>query len=268
VGFVAYIWLFLISTTKLASMFTLRTLFPMLVYGIGHLYIAYVLYQYIIKREPLQILFPLGMAALGLLNLTYPYTATLEWFLPYGFAMGMVFRVIMSIGALRFMVYPLHSPEEMVPSKIESKPYVFGSYESVKSAYPDIFKENNTILITRRDPRVLRGEVDADEIVFWITRAREGWIETEPRIYAISPAKIDILVDLISKELQKGYNLVYMDTFEYLMVENGFEASAKFLLSLNDRVLKNDASLIVVMSLDALTQKQRAIIVREFEIIE
>ncbi len=59
--------------------------------------------------------------------------------------------------------------------------------------------------------------------------------------------------------------MVYIDAFEYLMLENGFRAAFKFLLSLKDRVISENGALILIVKLDALDEKERKLIEREFQ---
>ncbi|WP_456326203.1 DUF835 domain-containing protein [Palaeococcus sp. (in: euryarchaeotes)] len=268
-AFIIYLWLFLISIQSFSSNFTLRTSLPMTLYAIGYIYLGYVLYRYVLRRDMVQLLLPLGMVGLGVLNLSYPYTATLEWFIPYGLALGTFLRALMTIGVIKFVLFPILPPEEEVKGTVsEKRTIIFENFEDFTRSFPDLFRSNNAVIITRRDINALKKEIDRDDVVFWVTKAYEGTMNGEYRIYAISPTKIDILIDLINRELEKGYNVVYIDAFEYLVVENGFEAAAKFLISLKDRVIHNNASLIAVISMNALDLKQRKLLENEFEVFK
>jgi len=268
-AFVIYLWLFLISIQSFSSNFTLRTSLPMTLYAIGYIYLGYVLYRYVLRRDMVQLLLPIGMVGLGVLNLSYPYTATLEWFVPHGLALGTFLRALMTIGVIKFVLFPILPPEEEVKGTVsEKRTIIFENFEDFTRSFPDLFRSNNAVIITRRDINALKKEIDRDDVVFWVTKAYEGTMNGEYRIYAISPTKIDILIDLINRELEKGYNVVYIDAFEYLVVENGFEAAAKFLISLKDRVIHNNASLIAVISMNALDLKQRKLLENEFEVFK
>lgn len=268
-AFITYLWLFLISIQSFSSNFTLRTSLPMTLYAIGYIYLGYVLYRYVLRRDMVQLLLPIGMVGLGVLNLSYPYTATLEWFVPHGLALGTFLRALMTIGVIKFVLFPILPPEEEVKGTVsEKRTIIFENFEDFTRSFPDLFRSNNAVIITRRDINALKKEIDRDDVVFWVTKAYEGTMNGEYRIYAISPTKIDILIDLINRELEKGYNVVYIDAFEYLVVENGFEAAAKFLISLKDRVIHNNASLIAVISMNALDLKQRKLLENEFEVFK
>jgi len=268
-AFITYLWLFLISIQSFSSNFTFRTSLPMTLYAIGYIYLGYVLYRYVLRRDMVQLLLPIGMVGLGVLNLSYPYTATLEWFVPHGLALGTFLRALMTIGVIKFVLFPILPPEEEVKGTVsEKRTIIFENFEDFTRSFPDLFRSNNAVIITRRDINALKKEIDRDDVVFWVTKAYEGTMNGEYRIYAISPTKIDILIDLINRELEKGYNVVYIDAFEYLVVENGFEAAAKFLISLKDRVIHNNASLIAVISMNALDLKQRKLLENEFEVFK
>ncbi|NJE12152.1 DUF835 domain-containing protein [Thermococcus sp. LS2] len=262
----AYIWIFIMSTTKISNLsysFTLKMLFPLAVYGFANMYVARVLYTYVSKKDYIAMLFPVGMFLLGALNLTYPFTRNIEWFAPYGFLMGAVFRTAMAIGAIKFVFYPIAPPKKEKKTIAPGNVYLFRSKEEAEQALPGLFSDNNVIVITRKDPRNF--SLENGIFIYWITKIREGIIDDNPRIFAISPTKMDILIDLITKGLKQGYNVVYIDAFEYLMLENGFESAFKFLVSLKDRVLAENKTLIFVVSLDALSERQRKLIEREFK---
>ncbi|AHF80168.1 Hypothetical protein TES1_0782 [Thermococcus paralvinellae] len=261
----AYIWVFIMSTSELSNLsysFTLKMLFPLAVYGFANMYAAKVLYAHVPKRDYVAMLFPVGMFLLGALNLTYPFTRNIEWFAPYGFLMGAIFRVIMAIGAVKFVFYPITPPRREKRTIASRNFYLFTNPDEVRQMFPNLFSENNVIMITRKDPRMF--SMENDMLIYWITKIKEGIIDDNPRIFAMSPTKIDILIDLVTKGLKQGYNVVYIDAFEYLMLENGFESAFKFLLSLKDRVIGENGTLIFVVSLDALSEKQRKLIEREF----
>ena len=128
-----------------------------------------------------------------------------------------------------FIAPPKKDRETMTPRNA----YLFSNSEEVKRVFPNLFSENNVIVITRKNPRTF--PVGDNMIIYWITRIEECSICDGSRIFAISPTKMDILVNPITKGLKQGYNVVYIDAFEYLMLENGFESAFKFLLSLKDR---------------------------------
>ena len=118
--------------------------------------------------------------------------------------------------------------------------------------------------MTRRDVGSLKSVLHPNALVFWVTRVKEGDISNSPRIYAISPTKIDILTHLIAGAVDRNYNFVVIDGVEYLILENGFERTLKFLLNIKDRVLLRGGRMVLIVDPDALERHQWRIIEAEF----
>jgi len=262
----AYIWLFLLGTElfdRFEHSFTIKTSFPTFALGISLIYIGYVLRSYIISKNTIEELFPWSLGLLGAINLTYPFTRNIGWFASMAFLAAALFRVMAAIGALKFVISPTkRAVFEKVPKKESpemSGAFLFKNKEELKQTYPDFF-EKNVIMITRD----LSKNRTTNSLVYWVTKLEEDSIKKEDHIYPISPTKMDILIDLITKNLEHGYESVYIDTFEYLVLENGFESASKFLFSLKDRVISKNKLLILILDPRTLTEKQMALIEREF----
>ncbi|ANF23081.1 hypothetical protein A7C91_07815 [Thermococcus piezophilus] len=263
-GIFSYLWLVVTNTTHFYPDLTIRALGPFLVYALGYVYAGIVFYRYIIVKKFEQLLFPVGMMLLGLLNATYPVTATWKWFVPYGFFLGTMFRIMMASGALSFMFYLFFHIEPEVERDIPPGAFLYPTRESVTREFGDWELEPGLLMITRKDVNKLKQQINPEAIVFWITRTKEGKLHDSPTIYAISPTKIDILIDLIARAVERGYRVVYIDAFEYLILENGFDNAIKFLLNVKDRVLANKGTLILVVNSSALDTFQKKILEREF----
>ncbi|WP_297461597.1 DUF835 domain-containing protein [Thermococcus sp.] len=262
-GVLAYIWIVVTSVVGSGVGFTVRTFFPSLLYAGSYIYVGMLLYRYVVSRG-VQLLLPAGMVLLGILNATYPITARWEWFLPYGFLMGTLFRIAMAIGALDFAFWPL-----LVSSVRTFPPYspvvsVFPTFEDFLEHIGDLRRIPNLLLVTRRDVGSLKSVLHPNALVFWVTRVKEGDISDSPRIYAISPTKIDILTHLIAGAVDRNYNFVVIDGVEYLILENGFERTLKFLLNIKDRVLLRGGRMVLIVDPDALERHQWRIIEAEF----
>ncbi|WP_297550715.1 DUF835 domain-containing protein [Thermococcus sp.] len=261
----SYIWLFLLATDVFKSP-TQESLFPSLVLGSSLIYFGCVLRKYIVYPKIPESLFPCGLIFLGILNLTYPVTRFIEWFAPIGFFLGGIFRLMAAIGAVKFVFYPV-TPVKVNKDNLPSQKgaFLFPFRESAFKKLGKLWKIPGTVVITREDLRTLKSSLNPETLVFWITRAKEGKLEEKPQIYAISPTKMEILTDLIARALTQGYKMVYVEAFEYLMLENGFENTLKFILNLKDRVIAEGGTLVLVVNPDVLNEKQLRIIEREFE---
>ncbi|WP_297065328.1 DUF835 domain-containing protein [Thermococcus sp.] len=260
----SYIWLFLLATDVFKSP-TERALLPSLVLGGALIYLGCILDKYVISRGTPEVLFPWGLILLGALNVTYPVTRFIDWFAPIGFFLGGIFRFVAAVGAIKFVFYPV------TPLSVRRNPsppqgvFLFRSRGETFRKLGKLCSIPGTVVITREDLRTLKNNLNPETLVFWITRAKEGKLEEKPLIYAISPTKIEILTDLIARALAQGYRTIYVEAFEYLMLENGFENSIKFLLNLKDRVVAEGGTLVLVINPEVLNEKQRRIIEREFE---
>ena len=259
-----YIWLFFAATPFFDKLpFAIKRIPSSFSLGGSLIYLGLILRRYVVRQHTAEELFPWGIILLGVLNLTYPFTRNIEWFANLAFLLAAVFRIISAVGAVNFVFYPIAPPQKEKRNIKPREIYLFTDSEEAIQAFPSLFSENNVIVITRKNPQTL--PLENDTITYWITRVKEGNVEDNPRIFAISPTKIDILIDLVTKGLKQGYNVVYIDAFEYLMLENGFRAAFKFLLSLKDRVISENGALILIVKLDALDEKERKLIEREFQ---
>jgi len=260
----SYVWLFLLATDVFTSP-TERAVLPSLVLGGSLIYLGWVLDNYVISRGTPEALFPWGLILLGVLNLTYPVTRFIDWFAPVGFLLGGIFRLMAAIGAVKFVFYPVGPVKARGDAASRSGVFLFRSRDEAFRKLGKLWAMPGTVVITREDLRTLKSSLNPETLVFWVTRAKDGKLEEKPQIYAISPTKIEILTDLIARALAQGYRTIYVEAFEYLMLENGFENAVKFLLNLKDRVVSEGGTLVVVINPEVLEARQRRIIEREFE---
>jgi len=263
IGVLGYFWIIVTNVGELSLGFTTKTLLPVIVYAAGYLYLGIIILKYSLTKGFIPKLFPIGMILLGMLNATYPYTATLKWFLPWGFTLGTVFRVMMAIGALGVVLWPRIQLPPVRKAVAESGTVVYTDHEAAKDMLKSLGEEG-IVAITRSELNFLKSVLSPNSMVFWITRVQEGEIEKSPLVYAISPTKLGILLDLISKALSSGYRTVYLDAFEYLILENGFTSALKFLLDLKDRVLIHGGKLVLTLDPNTLDENQLKILEREF----
>lgn len=261
----AYIWLFLLATDffdRFEHSFTIKSSFPSFALGVSLIYLGYILRNYVISKSTLEELFPIGLILLGAINLTYPFTRNIESIAPAAFLLAAVFRLTAAVGALKFVISPVavfERPKEQKPSKIRGA-FIFKSKEELKKAIPNFF-DQNVIMITRDLPK---DKVPENILVYWLTKMEKSNIKADWKIYPVSPTGIDILIHLLTKNLESGYNAVYIDGFEYLMIENGFENAVKFLFDLKDRVLSEGKVIVLIIDPRTLTNKQIALLEREF----
>ena len=264
-GVAAYTWIVITSVSDYSLGFTVRALFPVLLYSAGYICLSVHLYRHIVERRFLPSLFPAGMFMLGVLNLTYPVTATWKWFIPYGFLLGTISRLLMAVGALAYAFWPFGTPVPVRSAGIPEGAFVFSSWDEMLAKLGDVRGVQNLVLVTRRDFRGLGKDFHPNALIFWITRAAEGKMSDSPSVYAISPGSMDILTHFISRALDENYRLLVFDAFEYLVLENGFERTFKFILNLKDRVLLKNGTMVLLLNPESLEERQISMVKREFE---
>lgn len=262
----SYVWLFLVAANLFHDDFAVESSFPIFSYSFALVYFGWILMEGEVSTSGVDSLFPWGLILLGLLNFTYPVTRNVDWFVPIAFSLGALFRLIAAVGALKFVFIPISpaDPNALLPRPIPPGTFLYPSRGAVVKEFGNIEELPNLLAITRGDLGDIRNRLNPNALVFWITRVAEGEIHDSPRIYAISPTKIGILTDLITKAVESGYRVLYIDAVEYLIIENGFERTMKFLLNVKDRVLVANGTVILVTDPSTLDPAQRKILEREF----
>ncbi|WP_342764404.1 DUF835 domain-containing protein [Thermococcus sp. M36] len=262
----SYTWLFLLAADAFGGNHSVEAVFPSLAYGGSLIYLGMILREYEIRDHGLDMLFPWGLILLGALNITYPVTRYIKWFIPIGFLLGAIFRSIAAVGALKFVFVPFpRIKTQSGTSKAPSGAFICYKPDDVSKRIGKLEDISNLVVITRKDMRALKDGLHPDSLVFWVTRVLEGEINEKPSIYAISPTKIDILVDLVIRAVDRGYSIIYIDAVEYLILENGFERAFKFLINLKDRVLMENGTMVLLVDPEALEHTHRKILEREFQ---
>jgi hypothetical protein len=92
------------------------------------------------------------------------------------------------------------------------------------------------------------------------------WLSYEKTDHSIDPSSLDkleyLVYDFVSTN--KG-SIVLLDGMEYLILQNTFEETLKFLQSLSDHIILNGAILIIPLDPASLDGKQLSLIERELE---
>lgn len=262
---VFYVWIFLIATdVEVFNDPTVVYSLPALLFGLSVIYLGYVLLDSTMSKS-IERLFPYGLMLWGVLNLTYPVARFVDWFAPIGFLLGALFRFMAAVGAVKYVFYPMRAVSASSVNEPIKGAFRFKGKEEVAQAIGDVWSRPGTVIITRENIMDVMSKIHPESLVFWVTRAKEGVISETPQVYAVSPTNIDILTDLVAKALRRGYRTVYIDSVEYLIIENGFERTMKFLLNVKDMTLHADGLMVLVISEETLDEKQKGMIEREFE---
>ncbi|CAB50606.1 DUF835 domain-containing protein [Pyrococcus abyssi] len=223
-------------------------------YGLSMVYLGFVLISH--SRGTIETLFPIGTIGVGLLNLTYPITSNIPILSTSFFTLAAIFRFMAAIGAIKMIIL---IPEEPRKSK-RTKGLQPGAYwtESKKGAL-ELISQSNPVIITRRNPL----DINFPAAIYWITKAKEGKIREN--VYAISPTKIDILIDLINRAFEMGYKTLYIDCLEYLALENGTNATLKFLYTIKDIITKHNGVILLALNPKTFEEREVKMIEKEFK---
>ena len=92
------------------------------------------------------------------------------------------------------------------------------------------------------------------------------WLTYEKTENSIDPSDLEKLEFLIHEfvSLHKGAAIL-LDGIEYLVLQNTFESTLKFLQSLNDQIILNGAALIMPLDPTSLDKKELSLLERELD---
>jgi len=92
------------------------------------------------------------------------------------------------------------------------------------------------------------------------------WLSYEKTENSIDPSDLDKLEFLIHEFVssRKGA-VILLDGVEYLILQNSFENTLKFLQSLNDQIILNGAALVMPLDPASLEKKELSLLERELE---
>lgn len=262
---ISYVWLFLLAINAFGDNFIVNSSVPSFVFGGAMMYTGYVLWNNVVSTRFFDRLFPAGLLLVGALNLTYPIGRPIEWYATFAFFTAAVGRVLAAVGATMFVFFSIVKPME-TPTKAKSIPpgaYLVQNEKELNTKLPSLF-ENDLIAVTRTEPEKAAKKFSPGSLIFWLTKVKDGQVQEMPRIMALSPTKLGILQDLIAKELESGYDTLYIDAFEYLKSEVGFPTAVRFLLAVKDMVRAKNGRLVLIVDMKALEEKERKILEREF----
>lgn len=118
-----------------------------------------------------------------------------------------------------------------------------------------------TMLITRTHPPVVKERYKVEGIPIL-------WLATQAGPDRLDPANLSILQHNITEFLRRNHGgTVMLDGIEYLLTENPPEKVVRMMQSLRDEVIMNGALLIIPVDPNALDEKRRSMLEREFEVL-
>ncbi|WP_297065751.1 DUF835 domain-containing protein [Thermococcus sp.] len=103
-------------------------------------------------------------------------------------------------------------------------------------------------------------EIEPDEYI-WLTR-----IEHKK---AVSPSSLHVLSGKVIGFIRENPgSVIYIEGIEYMLFYSDFKAVAKFLFSIRDVAMMEDAHILILANEDTLSPEQMAILKKEFEDVD
>ncbi|MGD2250055.1 MAG: DUF835 domain-containing protein [Candidatus Methanofastidiosia archaeon] len=144
--------------------------------------------------------------------------------------------------------------------------YILRTKDTKKAfkAYMKLREQNfeRGMIISRQFPDRIRQRYEVEESTFL-------WLSREKTPESIDPSDLEKLEYLIHEFVSaKEKSLVLLDGIEYIILQNSFESTLKFLQSLNDQIILNKATLVIPLDPASLNKKELSLIERELETLQ
>lgn len=193
-----------------------------------------------------------------------PHNSEIEAIL-YGISIvGVIYTMISYVLTLeRFYIPVMAPPEDKKDSQEGNKSggivgayIVMGSRGKILEVVKTLKDLGKPALVFTRNPDFYKDLGDFVSPV-WITQIRER---------GIPPTALHIIQDQVIKFIsEKKDSIVVIDCLEYLLIYNDFPAVFKFLVNLKDYIISSGGTLMLFVDENAIDEKQRALLLREFE---
>ncbi|MCG7844591.1 MAG: DUF835 domain-containing protein [Methanomassiliicoccales archaeon] len=191
--------------------------------------------------------------------------------IPRAYALGDVISMfILTYGILRYdLLVPPRVMEEAAPptrrapSLVKGRAYLF-EFSDPNRMFESVIQEMeggvSTLIICRTHPDQLRAR-------YRLTKTPIIWLAQSPGQDRIDPSNLQMLSHIIMKFLLKGPSIIAIEGLEYLLMYNEMNKVLRFLSELEDNVIVEGSILLVTVDPRTLTERQKAILEREFELV-
>lgn len=173
---------------------------------------------------------------------------------------------VVAVIALGIIVWVLGRLKKKIPLTFADEmgaSYIVKTKDSRK-AYDMFFRIKgrgfeNGMVISRVFPDRLRQKFGLENTAFM-------WLSHEQTKNSVDPSDLEKLEFLVQGFISTHKTaVVLLDGIEYIMLQNSFENTLKFLQSLNDRIILNKAVLIIPVDPGSLDKKEISLLEREME---
>ncbi|WP_456366494.1 DUF835 domain-containing protein [Thermococcus sp.] len=172
---------------------------------------------------------------------------------------GVIYTTVLYVLLLERSYIPeVKEPEKGLKEseKLKGAFVVMGSRGKIFEVIDLIRSLKAPALVFTRNPYLYQGLGEFVGVV-WITQATDK---------GIPPTHLHVIQDQVIKFIkEKERAIIVMDCIEYLLLYNEFPAVFKFLVNLKDHVVASGNALVMFVEEDTLDDRQKALILREFE---
>lgn len=185
-----------------------------------------------------------------------------QWASYFVSIVGIIYSIVHYINVLERKYMPPLSVEskrkkQTRESSLLSGAYVVLSRHRLADVLEIIKTANMPVMAITRFPEAYN-ELEKTSEVVWVTQLSEG----------VSPTALHVIqgkvVDFVRRHED---SVVVVDCVEYLLLYNDFRTVVKFLLTLKDYVIASGNTLIVFVDDLILSQQERSLILKEFEVL-
>lgn len=155
-------------------------------------------------------------------------------------------------------------PHRHVPSLTKGRAYLF-EFSSPDRMFESVVQEMgdgmSALIVTRTHPDQLRAR-------FQLTQTPFIWLAQTPGPDRVDPSNVQMLTHMTMEFVRKGPSVIALEGLEYLMLNNDLNKVLKFLSQLRDEVIVEGSILLVSVDPRTLTERQKAILERELEVVK
>lgn len=223
----------------------------------------------LVKRQATTMIVALAIPGAVMIGIMAMATAGAE--VPRMYGLGeLVSVVIVAYGILRYqlMVPPrvveAAVPHRPVPALVKGRAYLF-EFPSADRMFESVAQEMaggmSAFIVARTHPDQLRAR-------YQLMHTPILWLAQTPGPDRVDPSNIQLLTHMTMEFVRKGPSLIALEGLEYLMLNNDLNKVLKFLGQLRDEVIVEGSILLVSVDPRTLTERQKAILERELEVVK
>ncbi len=177
---------------------------------------------------------------------------------------------VIAYGILRYKMLVLPRVVEpavhhrTVPTLVKGRAYLF-EIASPDRMFESVAQEMaggmSAFIIARTHPDQIRAK-------YQIMLTPILWLAQTPGPDRVDPSNVQMLTHMTMEFVRKGPSVIAMEGLEYLMLNNDLNKVLRFLSQLRDEVIVEGSILLVSVDPRTLTERQKAILERELEVVK